>query len=211
MQDSPRGPIEEEVMRTVVVSNIVSLDGFYEGPGGDVMALNMDAAFDAYNLERIRAAGTVLLGRRSFDGFSAYWPKVATAPHDPTDRALSDDNRDLSRLYDSLPKVVVSDELAVPADNPWHAVTSVVPRADAASRVTAEKHRGAGDILIFGSRTMWNGLLAQGLVDEIHLMVGPRALAGGTPTFDGPADLRLLDVRRPEESDNVLVRYAVRR
>ncbi len=59
-------------MRTVVVSNIVSVDGCYEGPGGDVMALNMDAAFDAYNLERIRAAGTVLLGRRSFEGFSAY-------------------------------------------------------------------------------------------------------------------------------------------
>ena len=59
-------------MRTVVVSNIVSLDGSFEGPGGDVMALNMDAAFDAYNLERIRAAGTVLLGRRSFEGFSSY-------------------------------------------------------------------------------------------------------------------------------------------
>ena len=198
-------------MRTVIVSNIVSLDGFYEGPGGDVMALNMDAAFDAYDLERIRAAGTVLLGRRSFEGFSSYWPKVAAAPHDPTNRALSDVNREVSRLYDPLPKVVVSDGPAVPADNPWHAVTSVVPRADAAARVTAEKQRGSGDILVFASRTTWNALLAQGLVDEVHLMVGPRALAGGTPVFNGPADLRLLDVRRPEGSDNVLVRYAVRR
>ena len=198
-------------MRTVVVSNIVSLDGFYEGPGGDVMALNMDAAFDAYNLERIRAAGTVLLGRGSFEGFSSYWPKVAAAPHDPADRALSDVNRELSRLYDPLPKLVVSDGFTVPADNPWHAVTSVVPRADAAARVSAEKQRGSGDILVFGSRTTWNALLVQGVVDEVHLMVGPRALAGGTPVFDAPADLRLLDVRRPEGSDNVLVRYAVPR
>ncbi|MGY1699971.1 dihydrofolate reductase family protein [Geodermatophilus sp. SYSU D00766] len=198
-------------MRTVVVSNIVSIDGFYEGPGGDVMALNLDAAFDAYNLERIRAAGTVLLGRRSFEGFSSYWPTVAAAPHDPADRALSEDNRELSRLYDPLPKVVVSDGLVVPADNPWHAVTSVVPRADATARVTAEKEHGSGDILVFGSRTTWNGLLAQGLVDEIHLVVGPRALGGGTPTFDAPADLCLLGVRHPQGSDNVLVRYAVRR
>jgi dihydrofolate reductase len=198
-------------VRTVVVSNIVSLDGFFEGPGGDVMALNMDAAFDAYNLERIRAAGTVLLGRRSFEGFSSYWPRIADAPHDPDDRALSDDNREISRLYDPLPKIVVSDGLVVPADNPWHGVTTVVPRAAAAARVTAEKERGTGDILVFGSRTMWNGLLAQGLVDEIHLMVGPRALAGGTPVFDRPTDLALLDVRRPEASDNVLLRYAVRR
>ena len=198
-------------MRTVVVSNIISLDGSFEGPGGDVMALNMDAAFDAYNLERIRAAGTVLLGRRSFEGFSSYWPKISGAPHDPEDRALSDDNRELSRLYDPLPKIVVSDGLVVPADNPWHGVTTVVPRAAAAAWVTAEKQRGTGDILVFASRTTWNGLLAQGLVDEIHLMVGPRALAGGTPAFDRPTDLHLLDVRHPDGSDNVLLRYAVHR
>ena len=198
-------------MRTVVVSNIVSLDGFFEAPGGDVMALNMDAAFGAYNLERIRAAGTVLLGRRSFEGFSSYWPRIADAPHDPLDRALSDDNRELSRLYDPIPKIVVSDGLVVSVDNPWHGVTTVVPRAAAAATVSAEKQRGTGDILVFASRTMWNGLLAQGLVDEIHLMVGPRALAGGTPTFDRPTDLQLLDVRRPDGSDNVLLRYAVRR
>ena len=90
-------------------------------------------------------------------------------------------------------------------------MTTVVPRAAAATRVTAGKQRGTGDILIFASRTMWNGLLAQGLIDEIHLVVVPRALAGGTPTLDRPTDLRLLDVRRPEGSDNVLLRYAVRR
>jgi dihydrofolate reductase len=198
-------------VRTVVVSNIISLDGSFEGPGGDVMALNMDAAFDAYNLERIRAAGTVLLGRRSFEGFSSYWPRIADAPHDPLNRALSDDNRELSRLYDRLPKVVVSDGLVVPADNPWHGVTTVVPRAAAAAWVTSEKERGTGDILVFASRTMWNGLLVEGLVDEIHLMVGPRAFAGGTAVFDRPTDLALLDVRRFEGSDNVLLRYAVRR
>src|SRR5215210_5960706 len=198
-------------MRRVIVSNIMSLDGQYEGPGGNVMALNMDQAFDDYNLERIRAAGTVLLGRRSFEGFSSYWPHIANAPHDPLNRALSEDNRELSRLYDPIPKIVVSDGLVVPANNPRHGVTTVVPRAVAGARLTAEKQRGTGDILVFASRTMWNGLLAQGLIDEIHLMVGPRALAGGTPAFDRTTDLQLLDVRCPERSGNVLLRYAVRR
>ena len=40
-------------MRQVIVSNIISVDGYYEGPGRNVMVLNMDEAFDAYNLERI--------------------------------------------------------------------------------------------------------------------------------------------------------------
>jgi hypothetical protein len=88
-------------MRQVIVSNIMSLDGYYEGPGRNVMVLNMDEAFDSYNLERIRAAGTVLLGRTSFEGFSSYWPGIADAPDDPGNRALSADNRELSRIYNT--------------------------------------------------------------------------------------------------------------
>ncbi len=49
-------------MRQLIVSNIMSLDGYDEGPDKDVMALPMDEAFDAYNAERLRAADT-LLGR----------------------------------------------------------------------------------------------------------------------------------------------------
>jgi dihydrofolate reductase len=104
-------------MRSLIVCNSVSLDGFYEGPGGDVMALNMDEAFDAYNLERISSAGTVLLGRKSFEAMSAYWSQVADAPQDPGNRALSDVDRQTSTIYNTLPKVVVSDTYDVPADN----------------------------------------------------------------------------------------------
>lgn len=66
------------------------------------------------------------------------------------------------------------------------------------------------DILVFGSRTLWNDLLTAGLVDELHLMVGAVVAAGGTPVFGSqPATpLRLLDTQTWEGSDNVLVRYA---
>ena len=61
----------------------------------------------------------------------------------------------------------------------------MIRRADAAGWVSAEKDRGSGDILIFGSRTTWNDLLAQGLIDELHLMVGPTALGEGNADFRG--------------------------
>lgn len=66
-----------------------------------------------------------------------------------------------------------------------------------------------GDILVFGSRTMWNGLLHAGLVDELHVMVGPALLGGGTPVYAGPprVPLRLLEARVLEESQLVLLRY----
>jgi hypothetical protein len=68
-------------MRKLIVCNIISLDGYYEGPGKDVMPLfdyrrevyPMDESFDLYNAERLRAAGTLLLGRTSYEGFKSFW------------------------------------------------------------------------------------------------------------------------------------------
>jgi hypothetical protein len=48
-------------MRKVIVWNLVSLDGYYEGPGRDVMVLPLDGSFDAYSAERLRAADILLL------------------------------------------------------------------------------------------------------------------------------------------------------
>jgi dihydrofolate reductase len=58
---------------------------------------------------------------------------------------------------------------------------------------------------------LWNDLLAHGLVDELHLMIGPVVLGAGTPAFEGepPVSLRLIDVRQLDGSQNLLVRYEV--
>jgi dihydrofolate reductase len=66
------------------------------------------------------------------------------------------------------------------------------------------------DILVFGSRTLWNDRLAAGLIGELHLMVGPVVLGEGTPAFgQAPATpLPLLDTHTSEGSGNVLLRYA---
>lgn len=195
---------------SVIVSNIVSVDGFFEGPEGHPLVLNMDGAFDAYNLERITAAGSVLLGRRSFEMFSGHWPGIAEAPDDPHNRTVSDVNREMSRRYNAIPKAVGSDTYTVPADNPWHGTTTVLAGADVAEWVTRARDRDEGDVLVFGSRALWHSLLAQGLVDELHLMVSPGALGSGTPVFAGPCDLALRGTRQFDGSDNVLLRYAVR-
>jgi dihydrofolate reductase len=191
-------------MRKLIVANIVSLDGYYEGPDRNVMVLPMDHSFDAYNAERLRAADTLLLGRTTYDGFKSFWPQLADHPDaTPT-------HREIARLDNGIGKVVVSDTLSPADTEPWRDTTRIVRRADAHGQL-AELKRGPGrDILMFGSHTLWTGLLAAGLVDELHLMVGPVVLGGGTPTFDAPptTPLRLLDTRTWPGSDNVLCRYA---
>ncbi|GAA2796269.1 dihydrofolate reductase family protein [Nonomuraea dietziae] len=202
-------------MRKLIVTNIISLDGYHEGQGNDVMALPMDAFFDSHNAERLRAAGTLLLGRKSYELFRDFWPsladdpeKVSTFTDDPEQREVI---REISRLNNAIEKVVVSDGLTADRTAPWTATTRVVARAEAHQRIAELKRGQGGDILVFGSRTLWNDLLAAGLVDELHLMIGAAVLGAGTPAFaDGKTPpLRLLGTRSQEGSDNLLVRYAV--
>jgi dihydrofolate reductase len=210
-------------MRRLMVSNAMSLDGYYTGPDDNVMVLELDPAFDAYNAERLRAADTLLLGSRSFEGFKSFWPSVADDP-DPRWTAAQ---REVSRLDNAIDKVVVSDSLTSEQTEPWQHNTRIVSRADAHQQIAELKRQTGNDILVFGSHTLWNDLLARGLVDELHLMVGPVVVGGGTPIFKGqpaiasahrpdrPLDsrqsLRLIDTRSWEDSGNVLVRYEVGR
>lgn len=198
-------------MRTLIATSAITLDGFAAGPGGNPLALNLDAAFDASNLELMRTAGTILLGRTSFELFSSFWPFVADAPADAANPALSDTNREFSRRYRDIPKLVVSDGYEVPADNPWHDATRVVRGPEVERTIRDEKESEGGDIVVFASHTLWNSLLALGLVDRLDLIVGPDAIGEGVPTFTAPARLTPVSTELLEGSRNVRTRYVPER
>lgn len=191
-------------MAKLIVSNIISLDGFCAGPGGNPMALPMDGAFNAYNAQRLRSAGTLLLGRTTFEMFRGFWPGMEDNP------AAEPVVQETARLNRAIDKLVVSDSLALEPASPW-GDARVLRRAAVRGAIVRLKAVDGPDILVFGSRTMWNGLLALGLVDELHLMVGNVVLGAGVPAFDpqsAPASLRLVGERRWEDSHNVLLQYA---
>ena len=189
-------------MRKLIVANIVSVDGFYSGPNDDVMAMPFDTTFSDYNVERLRAADTLLLGRRTFEGFRDYWPPIADNPGQPPVE------REISRLDNSTDKVVVSDSLTDADLGPWTDTTRIVRRADAHDAVSELKQAAGRDILTFGSHVLWNDLVIAGLVDELHLMIGSAFLGDGVPVFSGPrTGLHLIDVRRLGDSQLILARY----
>ena len=84
-------------------------------------------------------------------------------------------------------------------------------RREAAARISELKLAAGGDILVAGSRTLWNSLLDQGLVDELHLMIGAVIVAAGTPAFQtaSSSSVRLHDLRRIDGSENFVAHYIV--
>ncbi len=192
-------------MRKIIVYNVVSLDGYHTGPGNDVSVMfpMMGNVFDTYNAELLRTADVHLMGRVSFELFQGFWPKVAETP---TSDEFTDSQRELSQAGKAVSGIVVSDTLT----GNWQGVR-IIRRRDAYQQLAELKRQEGKDILITGSRTLWNDLLAHGLVDEIHLLVGNRILGQGVPVFVGqtPASLRLIETRRWEDSDNVLLCYKV--
>lgn len=194
-------------MRKIIVFNVISLDGYHTGPDNDVSVMfpMMGGVFDTYTAELLRRADLTLAGRVSFQLFNSFWPEVAK---DPTSEKWTPEQRELSQAGASVPTIVVSDTLT----GNWPDI-SIIRRADAHQKIAELKRQPGKDILITGSRTLWNDLLAHDLIDEIHLMIGNVVLGEGVPVFVGkpPASLRLIDVRTWEHSDNVLLRYEVRR
>ncbi|MFF5899210.1 dihydrofolate reductase family protein [Streptomyces argenteolus] len=181
-------------MAKLTLTTFVSLDGVMQAPGGPEEDTSggfgyggwvvpfADDGMVAFAHEVFDRAGAFLLGRRTYDIFSAYWPQV-TDPEDPI----------ASRL-NTLTKHVVSTTLNDPA---WEN-TTVVP-GDVPAEVARLKERTAeGELQIHGSGTLARSLLAHDLIDEINLLLHPVYLGSGRRLFpDGgrPTAFELTDHR----------------
>lgn len=194
-------------MRSLIVSVLTSLDGYFEGPGKDLSPMPFEDAFETHNHELLSRAGAIVYGSTWFRDNWSFWSGVAA------DETQNERNREIARLVLSLEAVVISDSFTIdPAADPWAATTRVVPRAEGPAEVERLKQSGDGDIVMFGSATTWNPLLERGLVDELIVLVGPVLLGDGSTLYTGPrAGLTLLSARVLPGSQLVELRYDARR
>lgn len=175
----------------VVISEFISLDGVVQAPGGAEEDRDGSFAhggwshpfFDAEVVgasfsESLAGATALLFGRRTWQTMAAAWPERAGDPF--ADR------------MNALPKYVVSDTLG-DDDLTWHN-TERVPGEGAAARIQELRDKGEGDLLVMGSPTLVRGLLSEGLVDELRLVIMPVLLGGGKSIFPADGGLRTLEL-----------------
>jgi dihydrofolate reductase len=157
-------------MAHITVTNHLSLDGVMELPEEWTQS-NVDDVMGAKLGERMARPGAILLGRRTYEQFYAYWPHQKDNPITDT----------LNRKR----KYVASRTLAEPL--PWENSTLV-----SGDDLLALKERTDEDLSVLGSGDMLQTLMREGLVDTYLLMIHPVVLGSGQRLFpDGCAPLGL--------------------
>jgi dihydrofolate reductase len=176
-------------MGKISVHEFVSLDGVYENP-----SWTFDFGFDPKMGETLgaitQASDAILLGRRTYEMFYPAW-STRTADDDPG-----------APFFNDTPKYVVSGTLE---SAPWN--NSTILGSYDAGTIGELKERTQG-IYVSGSGTLARGMLADGLVDELHLFVFPIALGSGERLFKEGGSPTKLGLIGTDAYDNGVVHLA---
>jgi dihydrofolate reductase len=181
-------------VRTLAAFIFTSLDGFYEGPSGELDWSTVDAEFDDFAVRQLDDADTLGFGRATYEHMAAHWP---------TERAQANDPAITSRM-NTMEKLVFSTTLT---DASWLGTTLV--RGEATAHVPAIKAGPGKELLLLGSAHLTANLADAGLLDELRVMVCPIVLGRGRPLFEDLThrlSLTLVGVR-PFASGHVVLTY----
>lgn len=166
-------------MRKLIAAAFVSLDGVMQAPGGPEEDPSEDFAFGGWTAP-FWAKDTdpfmgvfddaeghpfdLLLGRRTYDIFAAYWPVHQEIPIGP--------------LFDRVTKYVATSD---PETATW--INTVVLTGDVPAGIARLKQGEGPDLLTQGSSVLLHALLAHDLIDELRLMTFPVVLGHGKRWF----------------------------
>jgi dihydrofolate reductase len=176
-------------MRKIVVFSMVTLDGVMQAPGdpkedtsggfqyGGWTVPYVHESFGKTIAEELSAPFDLLLGRKTYEIFAAYWPEHATGP--------------VGEPFDKAKKYVVSD---TGIDLTWK--ESILIDGDVVAKITALKQESGPTLQVHGSGKLLQTLFKNGLVDELRLRIFPITLGTGKRLFaEGtiPAAFELID------------------
>lgn len=157
-------------MRKIFLFNMVTLDGFFEGPNHDISWHNVDEEFNQFAIEQLDNTDLLLFGRITYELMASYWP---------TEHAKNDDPAVAGKM-NAAQKIVFSKTLKK-AD--WNNTKLI--KGNISEEVSALKQKPGKDIAIFGSADLASTFIQHGLIDEYRLMINPVLIGSGKQLFNG--------------------------
>ncbi|TGK23193.1 dihydrofolate reductase [Leptospira yasudae] len=181
-------------MKKVILQQMISLDGYFEGPQRSIDWHVVDKEFNEYAVDFLNSVDTLLFGRVTYELMAGYWTTADALRDDPI----------VAAKMNELRKVVYSKTLKK-AD--WENTKLI--SSNLIEEIRALKNEPGKDIAIFGSSDLSVPLIEDGLIDELRIFVNPVLLGGGKPLFQGihqRIKLKLTQTRT-FRSGNVLLYY----
>jgi dihydrofolate reductase len=182
-------------MRKIIVSNLVTLDGLFAGPNGELDWHVVNDEFFKQANDLLDSVDTFLFGRVTYQGMADYWTSPAAMADDPV----------ITPKMNKTAKIVFSKTLDKAE---WQ--NSTLVKGDLAAEITRLKQQPGQDMVIFGSGEIVSALTSLGLIDDYRLYVVPVVLGSGKPMFEGitrPVNLKLTETKA-FNTGVVLLRYA---
>jgi len=195
-------------MRRIHMFNRVSADGYFATPDGGLDWVIQEPTMEAEIGGGIAGEGTMLFGRKTYDGFESFWPNAIrqgrTAPSPHGEKRESEALYQMGVHINNAVKIVFS---RTRKDVTWH--NSRLVRDFDPAFVAELKAQPGGDIMIFGSGSIVSLLTRHGLIDDYTFVVSPILLGSGRSIFTGGESHRALTLVEAKSypRGNAVLRY----
>lgn len=153
-------------MRKLIMWNIITLDGYFEGnQNWDLSFHNVvwGKELEKLSIEQLHSADYLVFGRVTYEGMAAHWTK---------------EKGEIAELMNKIPKLVISRTLKT-AD--WNNTTLI--KENASAEVKKLKDESGKDMYVFGSANLSETFINDDLFDEYRIGVAPVILGSGRPLF----------------------------
>jgi dihydrofolate reductase len=182
-------------MRKIIVFNLMTLDGYFVGQGGDISWHNVDEEFQELAKEASNSGNTILFGRVTYELMAGYWPTPEAIKNDPV----------VATGMNSATKIVFSRTLN---KVDWNNTRLV--KNDMLSEIRKLKQESGKDLTVLGSGSIVSQLAQERLIDEYQILLNPVVIGKGKTMFEGVKDRFSLKLTKTRVfgNGNVLLSYA---
>jgi dihydrofolate reductase len=175
-------------MRKIIVSEMISLDGFFENKNKEPDWHTVSEDFFEYSRELLNSVDVLLFGRITYQMMESFWPD-----------AVNEDTV-ITHKMNHLDKIVFTKTLKKAE---WN--NSEIAKGNLKENVLKLKKQPGKDIAIFGSGSIVNELTALHLIDEYRLAINPVILGNGNPLFKSFHDKINLELLQTKTLDSGVV------